>query len=165
MRHRLAVGEFLEHAAHHRLDRSEHVVLGDEAHLNIELVELAGRAVGARVLVAKAWRDLEIAVEARNHHKLLELLRRLRQRVELARMQPRGHEEVARTLGRRRGQDRGLELEETLLLHPPAHGINDRAAGHDVLMQPLAAQVEETVLEPDILRIFLLAEHRQRQFA
>ena len=31
-------------------------------------------------------------------------------------------------------------------------------------MQPLAAQIEEAVLEPDLLRIFLLAEHRHRQF-
>ena len=37
----------------------------DEAHLEVELVELAGRAVGAGVLVAEAGRDLEVAVEAR----------------------------------------------------------------------------------------------------
>ena len=85
-RHRLAAAEFLEHAAQHRLDRGEHVLLGDEAHLDVELVELAGRAVGAGVLVAKARRDLEIAVEARHHDELLELLRRLRQRIELAGM-------------------------------------------------------------------------------
>ncbi|MGY2919035.1 hypothetical protein ACVWYP_004665 [Bradyrhizobium sp. USDA 3262] len=36
-------------------------------------------------------------------------------------------------------------------------------AGHDVLVQLLATQVEEAVLEPDIFGIFLLAEHRQRQ--
>ena len=64
-RHRLAVGELLEHAAQHRLDRREHVLLRDEAHLDVELVELAGRAVGAGVLVAEARRDLEVAVEAR----------------------------------------------------------------------------------------------------
>jgi hypothetical protein len=61
----------------HGLQRGEDVVLGDEAHLQIELVELAGRAVGARILVAEARRDLEIAVEARDHQQLLELLRRL----------------------------------------------------------------------------------------
>ncbi len=33
------------------------------------------------------------------------------------------------------------------------------------LVQLLAAQVEEAVLEPDLLGIFLLAEHRHRQFA
>jgi hypothetical protein len=72
------------------LDGVEHVFLRDEAHLEIELVELARRAVGARVFVAEAGRDLEVAVEARHHQQLLELLRRLRQRVELARMQRDG---------------------------------------------------------------------------
>jgi hypothetical protein len=127
LRHRLAVGELLEHAAHHRLDRGEHVVLGDEAHLDVELVELAGRAVGARVLVAEAGRDLEIAVEARDHQQLLELLRRLRQRVELAGMDARRHQEVARAFRRRRGQDRRLEFEEALLLHALAHRVDDLA--------------------------------------
>ena len=47
-RHRLALAELLEDAAQHRLDRLEHVLLLDEAHLDVELVELAGRAVGAR---------------------------------------------------------------------------------------------------------------------
>ena len=42
--------------------------------------------------------------------------------------------------------------------------FDDRAAGHDVLVELLAAKVEETVLKPYVLRIFLLAEHRQRQF-
>ena len=121
----LPLGEFLEHAAQHRLDRVEHVLLGDEAHLDIELVELAGRAVGARILVAEAGRDLEIAVEARHHDELLELLRRLRQRVELAGMDARRHEEVARAFGRRRGQDRRLEFEEALLLHAAADRVDD----------------------------------------
>ena len=74
-RHRLAAGKLLEHAAHHGLDRIEHVLLCNEAHLEIELIELAGRAIGARVLVAKARRDLEIAVEAGDHDQLLELCR------------------------------------------------------------------------------------------
>ena len=164
-RHRLAAGEFLEHAAQHRLDRREHVLLGDEAHLDVELVELAGRAVGAGVLVAKARRDLEIAVEARHHDELLELLRRLRQRVELAGMNARRHQEVARAFRARRRQDRGLELEEALLLHAPPQRVDDGAALHDVAVQPLAPQVEEAVFEADVLGIFLVAEHRHRQFA
>ena len=95
----LAVGELLEHARQHRLDRVEHVVLGDEAHLEIELVEFARAAVGAGVLVAEAGRDLEIAVEAGDHDQLLEHLRRLRKRVELARMDPARHQIVARAFG------------------------------------------------------------------
>ena len=63
----------------------EDVFLRDEAHLEVELVELARQTVGARILVAEAGRDLEIAVEAGDHQELLVLLRSLRQGVELAR--------------------------------------------------------------------------------
>src|SRR5262249_28375778 len=162
-RHRLAVRKLFEHAAHHRLDRVEHVLLGDETHLKVELVKFAGPAIGARILVAEAGSDLEVAVEARNHDQLLELLRRLRQRVEFPRMQPRRDKIVARALGRGRGQDRRLELEETLFLHAPPDGVDDRTAHHDVAVQPLAAQIEKTVFEPNVLRVFLLAEHWHRQ--
>ena len=144
--------------------RREDVLLRDEAHLDVELVELARQTVGARVLVAEAGRDLEIAVEARHHDELLELLRRLRQRVELARMQARRHQEVARAFRRGGGQDRRLELEEAALLHAAAHAVDDRAALHDVLVQLLAAQVEEAVAQPRLFRIVLVAEDRQRQF-
>src|SRR4029077_11653331 len=98
-----------------RLDRREDVLLGNERHLQIELIELAGRTVGAARLVAEAGRYLEAAIEAPHHQELLELLRRLRQRVELARMQPARHQIVARALGRAGGQDRRLELREALL--------------------------------------------------
>ena len=163
-RHRLAVGKFLEHAADDRLDRVEDVLLGDEAHLQIELVELAGRAVGARILIAKARRDLEIAIEARNHDQLLELLRSLRQRVEFSRMQPRRHQIVARAFRRRSRQDRRLKFEKPALLHPAANRIDHLAAQHDVGMEMVAAKVEEAIFEPDLLRIILLAENRHRQF-
>ncbi len=136
----------------HRLDRVEHVVLGDEAHLEIELVEFARRAVGARVLVAEARRDLEIAVEARDHQQLLEHLRRLRKRVELAGVDPAGDEIVARALGARGGQDRGLELGEALPDHPLAERGDHLAAQHHVRVDRLAAQVEEAVLEADFLQ-------------
>ena len=162
--HRLALGKFLEHARDHRLHRREDIVLLDKAHLEVELIELARQTVGARVLVAETRRDLEVAVEARHHQQLLVLLRRLRQRVEFSGMDPRRHQKVPRAFRRGRRQDRGLEFEEALLLHPLAHGIDDRAAGHDVLVQLLATEVEEAVLKPYVFRIFLLAEHRQRQF-
>ena len=56
----------------------------DERHLDVDLGEL-GLAVGAQVLVAEAARDLVVALDAADHEQLLEELRRLRQRVELAR--------------------------------------------------------------------------------
>ena len=68
------------------LDELEDVLLLDERHLEVDLRELR-LAVGAQVLVAEAARDLEVALEAGHHQQLLELLRRLRQRVELAAVQ------------------------------------------------------------------------------
>ena len=55
----------------------------DERGLDIELGEFR-LAVGAQVFVAEAFGDLEVAVEAGDHQQLLEQLRRLRQREELA---------------------------------------------------------------------------------
>ncbi len=86
--HGLALGKLLEHAGDDGLDGCENIVLLDKAHLEIELIELTRQTVGARVLVAETGRDLEIAVEARHHQQLLVLLRRLRQRIELAGMNP-----------------------------------------------------------------------------
>src|SRR5262249_51705695 len=94
--HGFSVGEFLEHTPDYRLDRLEHVFLCDETHLQVELIKLTWRTIRARILVAEARRDLEIAVEARDHDQLLELLRRLRKRIEFSRMQTRRHEIVAR---------------------------------------------------------------------
>ena len=148
---------------HHRLDGSEHVLLLDERHLQVELVELARAAVGARVLVAKAGCDLEVAVEARDHEQLLVLLRRLGQRVELAGMEAGGHQEVARPLGRARGQDRGLELDEALRLHAPADARDDPGAQQDVPVHRLAAQVEKAVAQPGLLRVVALGVDLQRQ--
>ena len=63
---------------------AEDVVLVDERHLDVDLREL-GLAIEAQVLVAEALDDLEVAVEARHHEELLEELRALGERVELAR--------------------------------------------------------------------------------
>ncbi len=147
----------------HRLDGGEDVLLGDEGHLEIELVEFAGRAVGPAVLVAEAGRDLEIAVEAGDHQQLLELLRRLRQGVELAGMQPARHQEVAGAFGRARGQDRSLELGEAGRHHAAADAGDHLGPQHDVAMQLVAPKVEKAVAQPDVLARLLLAGDLQRQ--
>src|SRR6185503_17361183 len=120
--HRLAV----RHARERRLDglargapdRADHplgerrdVFARDERALDVDLREFR-LAVGTEILVAKAARDLEVAVEAGNHEQLLVDLRRLRERIELTRMHAAGHEIVPRAFGRRFRQDRRLELEK-----------------------------------------------------
>ena len=80
-------------------DQIDHVLLIDEGHFHVKLGELR-LAVGAQILVAEAAGDLEVAVEAGHHQQLFELLRALRQGVELARMHPAGHQVVARAFRR-----------------------------------------------------------------
>ena len=77
--------------------KRHHGVLVDEAHLEVELGELR-LAVAAQVLVAEAARDLEVAVDAGDHQQLLELLRALRQGVDVARLEARRDDEVAGAL-------------------------------------------------------------------
>ena len=96
------------------IDDAEDGFLAREAHLEIDLRELK-LAVGAEVLVAEAAGDLEVAVEAGDHEDLLEDLRRLRQRVELARMNAAGDQEIARAFGRGLGQDGRFDLQKALL--------------------------------------------------
>ena len=96
-----------DHVFHHRADLG----LVEERRLDVDLREL-GLAVGAQVLVAEALDDLVVAVEARDHQQLLEELRRLRQREELARMHARRHQVVARAFRRALGQHRRLDVDE-----------------------------------------------------
>src|SRR5690606_28873459 len=161
LRYRFAVGKSLEDAAHNRLHGGEHVLLFHEAHFEVELVELAWQAVGARVLVAETGRDLEIAIESRHHDELFVDLRSLRQRVELAGMDARRHEEVAGAFRRRCRQDRGGKFGKASLPHPLAHFGDDLRARDDIPVQRLTAQVEEAVFETNVLRIVRLAEDRQ----
>ena len=94
--------ELGEDGGQHVLQHGEHVLLGGEGHLHIQLIELAGGAVGPGVLVPEAGGDLEVPVKAGGHQQLLELLGRLGQGVELAGVLPGGHQIVPGALRERR---------------------------------------------------------------
>ena len=104
----------------------------DEAHLDVDLGVL-GLPVGAQILVAERPRDLVVALEAADHQQLLEQLRRLRQGVELARLQPAGHEEVAGALRRALGEDGRLDVDEALVAQVAAHRLDDLVAQQQVV--------------------------------
>ena len=83
-RGRLVPGRRDDRGLHRRTDHGHYVVGVRESHLRVELHELE-LAIGAQVFVAQAARDLVVAIESAHHEQLLEQLRALRQRVELAR--------------------------------------------------------------------------------
>ena len=159
-----AVGEFLEDAVKHRFDCCENIVLRDEAHFEIELIEFAGASIRTGILVAETRRNLEIAIKPRHHQQLLEHLRRLGEGVEFAGMNTARHQIVACALGAARGQDRRLELSEPLPDHALADAGDDIRAQDDIRVQSLTTQIEIAVFKPDFFGIFGLAKHRHRQF-
>ena len=138
-----------------------HVFGGDEGGLEVDLGELR-LAVGAEILVAEAAGDLEIAVVAGHHQQLLVDLRRLRQGVELARVDAARHQVVPRALGRRLGEDRGLDLEEPQVGQRPAGALQQTVAEDEVALQLRPPEIEHPVLEPQLLRgqlLVLLPRH------
>ena len=151
-----------EDLRHEALVDVDDVVLLDERHLEVELREL-GLAVGAQVLVAKAARDLEVALVAGDHQQLLEELRRLRQRVERARLQARGHEEVARALGRRLREDRRLDLEEVVVGERLADRAHDLVAQHERVDHRAPAQVQGAVAQAQHLVELDVGVQRKRR--
>ena len=149
----------------HLLHRRVEELLVGEAHLDVELRDLLD-AVGAKILVPEADRDLVVAVEAGHHRQLLQDLRALRQRVEAALLQPGRDDEVARALGRRLEEDRRLDVEEAGGLHLAADDPHHLRAQGDVPLQLLAAEVEPAMAEPQRLVDVLLVElERQRRRA
>ena len=128
-------------------NEGQHVILGDETGLGVELHELE-LAVGPEVLVTQAAGDLVVAVHPANHAELFEDLRALGQGVEGTRFLTRRDHEVACALGRAGDQHRGLNFDEPLLLH----GLADRAVhpGPDlqVALHPGPTQVHVPVAEP-----------------
>src|SRR5512136_2239972 len=102
---------------HRRVEAFHHcqyVVALYKRHLKVELRKF-GLAIAAQVFIAEAAGDLEIAIHTRYHEQLLELLRRLREGVELARVDARGTTVVEGTLRRGLEQDRGLDFDKSFL--------------------------------------------------
>jgi hypothetical protein len=75
----------------------------------------------------------------------------LRQRKELTRMNAARHEEVARALRRRFGQNRRLDLPEPLVVEVVSQRQRDAVAKPKVALQSRPPQIEVAILEPDLL--------------
>ena len=159
-----ATTEFFEHASDDRCDGIKDVLLADKRHFQVELIKIGWRTIRAWVFIAKTGCDLEILVEPRHHDQLFELLGCLWKCVEFTRVQAAWHQEIARTFGRRRSDDRGLEFAKLFVPHAFADRCNNIRAQSHVLLHCLAAQVEEAITQACFLGVFLIAKHDQRQF-
>jgi len=61
--------ELFKGCRQHLLTHAENVFLGGKAHFKVELIKLARRTIGPRILVTEAWGDLKILVKARDHQQ------------------------------------------------------------------------------------------------
>ena len=142
---------FFKHRGKHLFHNGKDILLGGKCHLHVQLIELTGRTVSSRVLITEAGRDLEIAVKAGCHQYLLELLRCLGQRIELARMVSCRYEVISRPLRGRAGKDRCRDLHKAQRIHSLAK-LCDNTASHDnILLHIGITQIQITVLQAGIL--------------
>jgi len=74
-------------------------------------------------------------------------------------MDAAGHQVVARAFRRAAGEDGRLEFHEAALGHAAAEGRDHLLAQDDVLVQFVAAQIQEAVLEAEVFRALFLAVH------
>src|SRR5919202_4775735 len=146
----LLAAEFLYDLDIEALDELQDLLLGCVAHLEVELGVL-GLPVASLVLIAQSPGYLEVALEASDHEELLELLGRLREGVELPRIEAARDQVVAGALRGRFGQERRLDLDEATLLEVIAHVLDDPVAKEDVVPHPGTPQVEVAVLQAEQL--------------
>ena len=158
-----SVGELFEQSKQHGLKGIKDILLLNETHLDIELVELSRRPVGAGILVTKTGRDLKVSIKTGNHGELLKLLRRLGESIELPRMHSGRNKEVSSAFRRRCRKYRCLVFEKPRARHPFPYRGDDFRAQHDVAVHGGAPKIEKAVLQADIFRERRLAEHGQRQ--
>jgi len=128
----------------------QHVFLFHERHFAVDLGEL-GLPVGAEALVAEAFDDLEIAVVSCHHEQLLEDLGRLGQSVELPRVEPRGHNEVAGAFRGGLDEHGGLDLDEVVGIQEVAGGLGHAMPQQEGILAGLSAQVEVAVFQSELL--------------
>ena len=151
-------------ASHQRVDDRQHVVHLHERHLQVQLGELR-LPVRPQVFVAEAPGHLHVAVIAGNHQNLLVKLRRLRQRVELARMHAAGHQVVAGPLGRAAAQHRGFDFQKAQLVEVVAHQLGHPVPQLEHLLHAGAAQVQVAMAQAHLLagQVLVLLGRRDRR--
>ena len=108
------------HALNEGFNDLEDLLLLREGHFEVDLSELR-LAVGAQVLVTEAADDLKIPVVAAHHEKLLEYLRRLRECVECARLQPARDKEITSPFRGGTSHEGRFDLEKSLFSKAIAH--------------------------------------------
>ena len=152
----------LKYPLHQAFRNLQHIVYTGEGHFDIQLRELQ-LPVCTGIFVAETARNLKIPVYAAHHQNLLELLRRLRERVEFTGIVPTRHEDIARTLRSAIHQDRCLDFKEAVLVHIVACSECRFVPHRQRRLHCRTAQIDEPILHPNVFRDFHVVFHRERR--
>ena len=136
----------IKNLTHHAFHHGQDGLLVDEGHLNIQLGKLR-LAVSTQILIAEAADNLEILLHAGEHQNLLVNLRRLRQGIELARIQAARHQKVTGTLRGGLAEHRSLNLQKAVPVKVITHNLGNAMAQHEILLHLRAAQIKIAVLQ------------------
>ena len=136
----------LPNLGEHAFDHCLKLLFFDEGHLNVDLREF-GLPVLAKIFVAEATRDLEVALEARDHEELLVNLRRLGECVKRTRVEAGRHHEVACATRRVLHHKWRLDFVEAVVSKIRANCLAGLGARAKFLLQLGASQVEVTILK------------------
>ena len=144
-------GQLADEPAEQSLHLAKNIFLGGERHLEVDLVELAGAAVGPRCFIPETRGDLEIAFDPPDHQQLLELLGCLGKGVKLTGVEPAGHEVVAGAFGRGSREHRCLDLEEPTLREVGPDQLAKTGPLGQALGQWPSSHVQVAVVKPCLL--------------
>ena len=138
------------------------IVLLHKGHLAVDLGEF-GLPVGAQVFVAEAFDDLEIFVHAAHHQQLLKGLGRLGKGVELPRVEPARHHEIAGALGGRFDQVGGFDLHEPLARKVIPHFQGYPGPEQQLAFHGVPPDIEVAVFHPQLFAPVGLVFDRERR--
>ena len=127
-------------------NRSQYIIFGYKTHFGIELHELV-LAICSQVFVTQASSNLVVPVDTSNHQQLLPQLRRLRQRIKRSRLFARRNQKFTGTLWSGWHQKWSLNLNKILGFHCATNCRVDLGSNAQVLLHPLAANIEIAELE------------------
>mmetsp|Transcript_7284 Transcript_7284/g.16514 ORF Transcript_7284/g.16514 Transcript_7284/m.16514 type:complete len:562 (+) Transcript_7284:325-2010(+) len=140
----LVLHDFLENFPNQTLEGLQDVFLRNKRHFAIDLCKL-GLAIRPKLLVTEAFDDLKVSVHTANHQQLLEGLRRLGQRIELASVHSGRHNEISGTLWSRLDQDRSLDFTELQVSEVVTNDTGHFVSEHEGVFDWVSSNVQISV--------------------
>ena len=150
-----------ENVADHALEHVANFLLAHEGGFDINLGKFR-LTVGAQVFIAKALRNLVVAVKTGHHQQLLEQLRALRQRKKVAFIDAARHQIITRAFWRAFGQHRGFDVDEPVGIEKLARFHCHAVTQHQVVLHVGAAQVQHPVREACGFRQVVVVQLKRR---